>query len=101
MKKIFADRGMGKTTSMLNYATNLALANPSKTIIFVTSSPAARELNEKELTNETPNLIFKSYAFLHSGSERGRKDTMVIIDDIDRFLLGLDVVGYTITIGEE
>ncbi len=99
MKRIIADRCMGKTSSLLTFAMNLALANPEKTVVFVTSSPASKELNMKEFTNETPNLIFKSYSYLHSGAELGKND-LVIIDEIDTYLMGLNVVGYTATIGD-
>lgn len=100
MKRIIADRQMGKTSSLLTFAMNLALANPEKTVVYVTSSPAAKELTLKELTNETPNLVFKSYSYLHSGAERGRND-LVVIDEIDSYLLGLNVVGYTAIIGDQ
>lgn len=99
MKRIFADRCMGKSSSLLTYAMNLALANPSKQVIYITSTPHARDLVTKELTTETPNLVFRSYSYLHSGAQLG--DSLVVIDEIDMYLEGLNVVGYTATIGEE
>lgn len=99
MKRIFADRAMGKSSALLTYAMNLAIANPNKQVIYVTNSAHAMELKTKEMTTETPNLIFKSYSYLHSGSNRG-KDDLVVIDEIDGYLLGLNVVGYTATLSD-
>ena len=99
MKRIFADRAMGKSSALLTYAMNLALANPTKQVVYVTSSQHAMDLRSRELTTETPNLVFKSYSYLHSGAELGREE-LVDIDEVDMYLLGLNVVGYTATIGD-
>lgn len=101
MKKVLTERGMGKTTSLLYYAHDLALKNSEDTIIFLTMLPS--EISRKYLeifgNDEVTNIYFLSANSFSINSIKGYKNPKIVIDDLDYLLKKMNVVGYSNTIG--
>lgn len=95
MKRIMSDRGMGKTTSLLNYAKQLANSNPDVTIFFGCENP--NNLCNMYKDNLPSNIKFISILDILNGATRGRK-CKIVIDEIESLLNRLQVDAYTLTL---
>lgn len=95
MKRIMSDRGMGKTTSLLNYAKYLANSNPDMTIFFGCASPS--NLCNIYKDNLLSNIKFISITDILNGATRGRK-CKIVIDEVEDLLNQLLVDAYTLTL---
>ena len=102
MFKMIANRGSGKTTSLMYHADLLAKENPDKKVLFVTSQPQLMAGRLLELTKEhnlPQNLEFISYGYFLTKA-RGMK-YIAVIDELDCWLDQFNIVGYTNTVGDD
>lgn len=102
MKRIFTDRGMGKTTALLEYAKGVSsvICKNGNKVYFVTSSPAANEFRREY--KDVPALEFLSYTeFITEGFNNGGfgKNDEIIIDEAEEFMRMFGVNAYSLTIG--
>ena len=101
MKRIFTDRGMGKTTALLEYAKGVSsvLAKNGHKVYFVTSGPMANEFNRTY--KDVANLEFMSYTqFIDTKFGSGfDKHDEIIIDEAEEFMRMFGVNAYSLTIG--
>lgn len=104
MFKVIANRGSGKTTSLMRYANDLAHKNPDKMIFFVCASPYLMVDKFLRLTKERDlpqNLCFISYNYFLT-KVRGMKDYIAVTDELDYWLKNsLNIVGYTNSLDED
>lgn len=101
MFKVIANRGAGKTTSLMRYANDLAYKYPDKMVLFVTQHPQLMVKKFLELTKERnlpQNLGFISYGYFLT-KVRGMK-CIAVIDELDSWLDQFNIVGYTNTVGD-
>lgn len=99
MKRIFTDRGMGKTTALLEYAKGVSsvLAKNGHKVYFVTSHPMAREF--KRTYNDIASIEFLSYKeFMEKCRGIDRNDE-VVLDEAEEFMRMFGVNAYSLTIG--
>ena len=102
MFKVVANRGAGKTTSLMYYANDLAHKYPDKMVLFVTQHPQLMVKKFLELTKERnlpQNLGFISYGYFLTKA-RGMK-YIAVIDELDAWLDQFNIVGYTNTVGDD
>lgn len=102
MKRIIANRGMDKTTNLLEMALAYAEANPQDTVFFAAATiNSAYFIEQKMLGREWPsNFNIVAHVNIDTAT-RGRHNVKVFIDEIDLFLQDLKVVGYSMTLGED
>lgn len=104
MFKIIANRGSGKTTSLMRYANDLAHQHSDKMVFFVCSSPYSMVDRFLRLTKEQDlpqNLCFISYNYFLT-KVRGMKNYIAVVDELDYWLKNnLNIVGYTNSLGED
>lgn len=96
MKRIMSDRGMGKTTSLLNYAKYLAKNNPTTTVFFICANPGIFENPYIGIPN---NIKFLSVPDLLNGATKGR-NCKVVIDEVEMLLEQLKIDAYTLTLSD-
>lgn len=102
MFKVVASRGVGKTTSLMYYANDLAHKYPDKMVLFVTQHTQLMVKKFLELTKERilpQNLGFISYGYFLTKA-RGMK-YIAVIDELDAWLDQFNIVGYTNTVGDD
>lgn len=100
MFKMIANRGSGKTTSLMYHADLLAKENPDKQVLFVTSQPQlmVRRFLELSGSDHLPqNLGFISYSYFLV-KIKDLKDYIAVVDELDYWLQQFQIVGYTNTI---
>lgn len=98
MFKVIANRGAGKTTSLMRYANDLAYKYPDKMV----QHPQLMVKKFLELTKERnlpQNLGFISYGYFLTKA-RGMK-CIAVIDELDSWLDQFNIVGYTNTVGDD
>lgn len=96
MKRIMMDRGLGKTTSLFNYAKYLALQDKDTTVFFACFSP---ETTSKLFSDIPKNIKFIRVSDLLDGSLRGKRYKLVI-DEVESLLQLLNVDAYTLTLSD-
>lgn len=102
MFKMIANRGSGKTTSLMRHANDLAYKYPDKMVLFVTQHPQLMVKKFLELTKERnlpQNLEFISYGYFLTKA-RGMK-YIAVIDELDCWLYQFNIAGYTNTMGDD
>lgn len=102
MFKIIANRGAGKTTSLMHYANDLAYKYSDKMILFVTQHPQLMAKKFLELTkkrNLPQNLGFISYGYFLTKAKDMK--CIAVIDELDGWLDQFNIVGYTNTVGDD
>lgn len=102
MKRVFSDRGMGKTTSLVLYANELAKKYPNRKVYFVSTIGHSKNYiiencNRIGISIE-PNIKFISY-MKFSSLNTGFSD-LVVLDDVEIFLNGLGVEAYSLTMDD-
>lgn len=103
MFKMIANRGSGKTTSLMHHADLLAKENPDKQVFFVTSQPqlmAGRFLELSGSDHLPQNLGFISYSYFLV-KIKDLKDYIAVVDELDYWLQQFKIIGYTNTVGTE
>lgn len=94
MKRIMADRGLGKTTSLFNYAKYLASQDKDITVFFACFNPKA---TSKLFSNIPENIKFIHVSDLFNDSLRGKRYKLVV-DEVESLLQLLGVDAYTLTL---
>ena len=99
MKRIFTDRGMGKTTALLEYAKGVSsvLAKNGHKVYFVTSHPMAREF--KREYHDIASIEFMSYKEFMERAASLSRDDEVVLDEAEEFMRMFGVNAYSLTIG--
>lgn len=100
MFKMIANRGSGKTTSLMHHADFLAKENSDKQVLFVTSQPQlmVRKFLELSGSDHLPqNLGFISYSYFLV-KIKDLKDYIAVVDELDYWLQQFQIVGYTNTV---
>ena len=102
MKRIIADRGMGKTESLFSYAESLAARYPDKKIYFVALTDHSAKMLYNRHPNAPKNLVFTCHNFLNSKLQGVKNDDYyLVVDELDCFLRRFNVTGYSVTMEEK
>lgn len=98
MNRILADRGMGKTIELLHFANFLARKYPNETILFVTNyCVSAPDYLLKRGERIEENVKFVSHQQFDNEVKHDKK---AVIDEIDSYLNGLNIKGYTMSLSD-
>ena len=102
MFKVIANRGAGKTASLMRYANDLAYKYPDKMVLFVTQHPQLMVKKFLELTKERnlpQNLGFISYGYFLTKA-RGMK-CIAVSDELHGWLNQFNIVGYANSVRDD
>lgn len=94
MIRIMGDRGVGKTTSLLFQANELARKHPTETIYFVCNHGVESIHRDKVPKNVK---FITPMAFWHMNPT---PDVIAVIDEVESFLGGLGVKAYSLTLSD-
>lgn len=90
------DRGLGKTTSLFNYAKYLASQDKDTIVFFACFNPGA---TSKLFSDVPENIKFINVSNLLDGSLRGKRYKLVI-DEVEGLLQLLNTDAYTLTLSD-
>lgn len=101
MNRILADRGMSKTSTLLNQANWLAGKNPCDEVLFVSQKKNMKAIAHQKCKEVARNIKFLTYEEYNRFYIPGQpKSKYTIIDDIDKYLETLNVVAYSMSLAD-